>query len=273
MELPALQLASASGNAFAYLWADQAPAGFDGPAWARALCPRGTGLNLDGLFLVEAPEPGRPWRLEHWDADGSASFCGTGTRAALALRGAPLEAEVAVRSNGIEALLRREDGRVGLRLPEGPDFGLRPADLDLDLPWAHGWIGNPQLVVEVPDAAAVVLPSFAPPLRHHPAFPEGANINVVQVLGPGRARIRSWERGVEGETPCCGTGCAVAGAWLAGRGGPLEWELVPSGGEAVRVAVGALDGPRWRDLWLSGPVRRLGSVAPDPVLTPRGTLC
>src|SRR5512141_1537718 len=82
-------IASASGNVFAFAWAGDLPRSFDGPEWARVLCARGTGLGLDGLFRLQAPEPGLPWAMDHWDADGAHSFCSNGSRAALALKGAP----------------------------------------------------------------------------------------------------------------------------------------------------------------------------------------
>lgn len=263
---PVFQIASASGNVFAYLWADAAPPDFDGPRWARALCPRGSGFALDGLFLLERPMEGAPWSMVHWDADGSATFCGNGTRAALAVPGAPQGPRLDATSNGTRVQLRRDGDGAALRLPEGDGFGLQPAALDLQGDWAFGWIGNPQLVIEVADVAAVELSGFAPPLRHHPALAEGANVNILEIQSPGQARIRSWERGVEGETLCCGTGCAVAGAWLAQRTGRRRWILQPAGGEPVVVEVGAMAGSRWHDLWLSGPVRRLGAVTPDPGL-------
>lgn len=249
----AVHLASASGNAFAYLWEDEAGPGFEGAAWARALA--GGPEGLDGAFLVSRAEAGRPWRLAHWDTDGSSTFCGNGTRAALALPGAPPGATVAVHSNGLAVTLRRDAAGTGLRMPEGPGFGLRAAGLDLTAPHGFGWIGNPQLVVACPDVAGLDLAAFAPPLRRHAAFPEGANVSVVQVLEPGLARIRSWERGVEGETLCCGTGCAVAGAWLAERSGVMRWTLLPAGPDPVTVDLDALEDGAWRGLWLSGPVR------------------
>jgi diaminopimelate epimerase len=264
--LPTLQIAAASGNVFGYLWKDDAPPGFDGPHWARTLCPRGKALGLDGIFLVDRPGQPGPWRMQHWDADGSATFCSNGTRAALALAGAPGDGLLPVRSNEVEVLLRRDPSGVGLRMPEGAAFGFLAADLDLPGPWVYGWIGNPQLVVEVVDVEAVPLPSFAPPLRHHPALPTGANVNVIEILAPGRARIRSWERGVEGETLCCGTGCAVAGAWLTDRTGVRAWEFLTAGWDPVAVTAEAVEMGRWKELWLSGKVRRIGSVLPDPTL-------
>ncbi|WP_243302429.1 hypothetical protein [Geothrix oryzisoli] len=209
-----------------------------------------------------------PWILEHWDTDGTKSFCSNGSRAALAIPGAPGEAQVEVLSNGERILLRRRDREVGIRMPEGEGFGLCAVPIATDLPAGFGWIGNPQLVLKVPSVAAVDLPAFAPPLRHHAAIHGGTNVNVVEVIAPGEARIRSWERGVEGETLCCGTGCAVAAAWLAHTGGPSEWCLHTAGGEDVSASLVPEAGGAWRDLWLSGPVRRLGRVQPDPSLQP-----
>lgn len=262
-----LVVASAAGNVFGYLWMDQV-IDCSGEDYAKTLCPKGTGFGLDGLFLMQRPDSG-PWILEHWDSDGAKTFCSNGSRASLAVPGAPDAPLIEVRSNGEHILLRR-DGRdgmnVGIRMPEGEGCGLRPVPMALPQPAGFGWIGNPQLVVRVPSVAAVDLPVFAPPLRHHAAVPGGTNVNVVEVLGPGEARIRSWERGVEGETLCCGTGSAVAAAWLAQTEGVTTWRLRTAGGETVVVDLRLEAHGTWRDLWLSGPVRRLGIVQPDPSL-------
>lgn len=260
-----VHLASASGNVFAYLWADEVPASFDGPAWSRALCPRGTALGLDGIFLLQRPKGG-PWEMEHWDADGAASFCSNGTRAALGLGDAPSERQVDALSNGQSVQLRRQPEGVGLRLPEGEGFGMRPLPaVGLDpAQAAFGFVGNPQLVLRVPAVENVDLAALAPPLRFHGAIPGGTNVNVVEVLAPGRARIRSWERGVEGETLCCGTGCSVTAAWLAATSGETTWRLDTASGDPVTVSLEWTSPGRWTNLWLSGPVRVLGTVELGP---------
>jgi len=263
-------LGSASGNTFAYLWEDEAPEGFDGPAWARALCPRGTALGVDGLFLLARPVPGRPWVLEHWDTDGGRTFCSNGSRGALALPGAPEGPLVAASSSGVAVTLGRREGGFAIRMPQGPGFGFKASPLALTEPHACGWIGNPQLVVEVPKVAEVAFAAFAVPLRFHPGFAGGTNVNLVEVLGPGSARIRSWERGVEAETLCCGTGCGVAGAWLAKRTGVMDWVLVPESGEPVTVSVALGEDGDWTELWLSGGARVLGTFQPSANLTGKG---
>ncbi len=211
---------------------------------------------------MQTPDSG-PWVLEHWDADGSKTFCSNGSRAALGIPGAPKGALIEAISNGEQILLRREGGEVGIRMPEGIGFGLQPVPLATPGPSGFGWIGNPQLVVRVPSVDEVDLQQLAPPLRHHAAFPDGTNVNVVEITAPGLAKIRSWERGVEGETLCCGTGTAVAAAWLAATEGITEWRLHTAGGEIVSVSLTLEPGGTWRDLWLSGRVARLGTVHPD----------
>jgi diaminopimelate epimerase len=257
-----LGLAAASGNRFGYLWADEAK-GCLGETYARVLCPVGTGFGLDGLFLMQTPGTGL-WTLDHWDTDGSKSFCSNGSRAALCLPGAPEGSLIEALSNGEQILLRRVGEEVGIRMPEGAGFGLHDVPMPIKAPAGFGWIGNPQLVVRVPSVASVDLAAFAPPLRHHAALPGGTNVSVVEVLAPGEARIRSWERGVEGETLCCGTGCAVAAAWLAHTEGTSAWRLHTAGGEVVTVTLELDARGAWRELWLTGPVRDLGIVHPEP---------
>ena len=81
-------------------------------------------------------------------------------------------------------------------------------------------MGNPHAVIYVDDVAAFPLEALGPLIEHHPAFPRRVNVHVVEVLGPGEVRMRTWERG-SGITLACGTGaCAVCVAGvLTGRSG------------------------------------------------------
>lgn len=261
-----MQIASASGNVFGYFRAEELPASFEGPRWARVLCPRGTGFGLDGIFTAAKPEPGRPWVLEHWDLDGAYTFCSNGSRAAMGLEMAPAGPVVETISSGCACLLRREEGGIAIRMPEGEGMGLKPLPFPVEFPAGFGFIGNPQLVLRVPSVEEVDLDNLAPPLRHHAALPGGTNVNIVEVLTPGEARIRSWERGVEGETLSCGTGTAVSAAWLAREDGPKRWTFHNASGDPITVDVDWASEGAWRELWLSGPLRMLGNVDLDPSL-------
>jgi diaminopimelate epimerase len=179
-----------------------------------------------------------------------------------------LNTHLQVVSSDVAFELRKTQDGVAVRMPEGEGFGLRDVPIAFETPAAYGWVGNPQLVLEVPSVAAIDLAKLAPPLRRHPAFSGGTNVNVVEVVSPGQARIRSWERGVEGETLCCGTGSAVAAAWLAERTGVGCWTLQTASGEPVTVTLAWAAPGQWKNLWLAGPIRRLGTLELDPSLDP-----
>ena len=72
--------------------------------------------------------------------------------------------------------------------------------------------GVPHAVVMVDDVESVNVEALAPPIRHHDSFINGANVNFVQMTGEDSIRIRTFERGVEGETLSCGTGATASAA-------------------------------------------------------------
>jgi diaminopimelate epimerase len=92
-------------------------------------------------------------------------------------------------------------------------------------------MGNPHLVIFVPDAEQVPLTAIGPELEHSPLFPERCNIEFANVRPDGSIRMRVWERG-SGITLACGTGaCATAvAAALTGRTGRKS-TIVMDGGQ------------------------------------------
>jgi len=91
-------------------------------------------------------------------------------------------------------------------------------------------------------------------LRWHAHFkPKGTNVNFVQVLGPGHIRVRTYERGVEGETLACGTGVtasALIASKLLGFTSPVR--VTVQGGDELQVRFEA-DGDGFKHVRLKGP--------------------
>lgn len=70
-------------------------------------------------------------------------------------------------------------------------------------------MGNPHYVMFVDDVDNYPIDKLGPRIEHHPLFPEGVNVEFVQVVDKNTVKFRVWERG-SGETMACGTGaCAV----------------------------------------------------------------
>jgi len=72
--------------------------------------------------------------------------------------------------------------------------------------------GVPHAVIFTDALDSVDLAVIGPKIRRHETFPKGANVNFVERSGKDSLRVRTFERGVEEETFCCGTGATAAAA-------------------------------------------------------------
>ena len=214
-------------------------------AVARALCDRHRGIGADGLISLLPGVDGADCTMELRNADGSlAEMSGNGIRclAWVARRqGLGGSERLVVDTGGGRRVVTTAFG-AGDTPHASVDMGpvtFDPAEIPLDAPSAfdleatyHGTtyhgdaagIGNPHLVLLVDDVAEARVTQHGPHLEHDDRFPNGANVEFLQVLDPGRLRMRVWERGV-GETLSCGTGVCAASA-VARRRGLVEDRLV-----------------------------------------------
>jgi diaminopimelate epimerase len=234
----------------------------------RRLCERGNGVGADGvLFVGIVPgERGSVVAADYHNADGGrARFCANGTRCAARFASLRLGAgaEMWVRTGwGDVGATVRAGGTVTLRLPEPvvPGETLATFDPGEELVEKSGVavsVGVPHLVVFTSGRTAlegIDLAAVAPPLRRHPALPEGANVHLLAAAPGGGLAIRSWERGVEGETLSCGSGAVAAAVVAAARGFAPPVLLRTRSGWGLEVGF-VLDGGVAREVTLSGDAR------------------
>jgi diaminopimelate epimerase len=251
---------SGSGNDFVFFDARAEPPGDLAEAGRiQRLCSRALGIGADGVVFLLPGEGGdeAAFRMRYHNSDGSlASLCGNAalcsTRLAVELGIAP--------AAGFS--FRTDAGLLSARMRDGvPEIDLQPVtelapEASSLVPRAgeerrigFAVAGVPHVVVEVSDVAQVDLPTRGAELRHDRSLAAGANVNFVSRVGDAVWRMRTFERGVEGETLACGTGAvasaAVLRAWgAAGQattivtrsGRPLDVTLPadPSGHPALR---------------------------------------
>jgi len=216
---------SGAGNDF-LVWEGALEIGGRELAAIRRLCRRGTGVGADGVLFVHRDGPGRV-AADYRNADGSVGrFCGNGTRCAArfaALRGLAPET-MTVRTGWGDVPARVDGARVVLTLPEPVAVGRAVPSLDatgtLEREAFALAVGVPHVVAFLAgtgDLASLDLSRFGPALRRHPDMREGANANLVEVLGTSRLRVRTWERGVEAETLACGSGVVASAVTACAR--------------------------------------------------------
>lgn len=200
------------------------------PEAVRALCDRRLGVGADGVILLDphtAPE-GTHFYFHFWNLDGSRGpMCGNGalcaTRVATLIELAPADAEVRFATQSGVHSGRVIDGRPEIHLPDTvAPRALADARTESAIGEETAWLVHPSvphLVVQVPDVGTVRLESRGPVLRSDPAIgPGGANVNWVSAAEGGTFRMRTWERGVEGETLACGTGAVACALVLEEQG-------------------------------------------------------
>ena len=259
---------SGAGNDF-LVFAGRLEAGPGEAATIRRLCVRGTGAGADGALFVDLlPGDGPPVvAAAYFNRDGGAArFCGNGTRCAarFAFLRLGVGPEMTVRTGwGDVGASVRSGGVVTLRLPGPVAIGATLPTFDagegpVEKSGVAVSVGVPHLVVftsgRIP-LDRIDLPGVAPRLRYHPALPEGANVHFV-ATGPGSAlSIRSWERGVEGETLACGSGAVAAAVVAAGRPGINPPVVLRTRSGADLIVDFALSGGMARDVTLSGDAR------------------
>lgn len=237
------------------------------PDQVKAICDRRSGVGADGLVIL-TPSTSSAVRLTYWNSDGShGALCGNAT-----LCGGRLAVHLEFVPPG-EFCLLTDAGVVRVNSPaQGDQAEINLPDFDLprepsELPMGPGerWmalatVGVPHLVIRVEDVDAVDVTGRGRPLRFDPRVgPAGANVNFVGPGGGGSEPwlIRTYERGVEGETLACGTGTVAAGVALASRGeAKLPLRFQSRGGPALTVRA-TLEDSRATGVWLGGQGRLL----------------
>lgn len=210
------------------------------PEQIKKICDRKVGIGSDGFIKIIKVDGA--WFMDYSNSDGSvAEMCGNGIRVM-----ARYLTDRGYQASGIYAINTR-DGRKFLSVPDEGDISVNMGKvtqvngevsviqnsktfvgLNID-------VGNPHAVVFTDDLETVGVLKKSPTVLPEDAYPEGVNIEFVEIVDNGEIKMRVFERGV-GETQSCGTGtCAVALAATikSKKTLPIKWVINPPGGRLV----------------------------------------
>jgi diaminopimelate epimerase len=224
---------------------------------ARIVCDRHYSVGADGLIVI-VPSRRADFKWRFLNADGSeAEMCGNGSRCAARFAHRKKIAGRKLSFETLAGIIRAEVNAETVKVQLTEATGLRN---EIPIPLGSGSrtghfvnTGVPHVVYLTNRLESEDVAGIGRETRYHRLFrPAGTNVNFVQVLGPHRIAIRTYERGVEGETLACGTG-SVAAALVAGSLGlassPVD--VITRSGEKLRVSFRLEDG-FFSDLHLEG---------------------
>ncbi len=213
--------------------------------FAVKVCRRRHSVGADGLILIETSKSDNAdfsWRF--FNADGSeADMCGNGGRCTARfafIKGIAGEKMSFETGAGI-IKAEMEGAKVKLQLTTPTDLKI---DYSIKLENSEVFVnsvnsGVPHAVLLYDDIEYAPVEELGRVLRYHAAFGEsGTNVDFVKVIDKANLAVRTYERGVEGETLACGTGAAASGIIMKKKGlidSPVN--ISTRGGEILRVYV------------------------------------
>ena len=179
-------------------------------------------VGADGLILIE-PSDRYDFMWRFYNADGSeAEMCGNGGRCAARFAYLNGIAESKMSFDTLAGTMKAEvdeAGKVKLQLTNPTDlkldYPIKLDDKELFVSSVNTGVPHAILLTDHVDLAPVedlgrrfVIIRF---------FPKGTNVDFVEVMDKQNVKIRTYERGVEGETFACGTGAVATGVILKAK--------------------------------------------------------
>lgn len=198
------------------------------------LSERHFGAGSDGMIYI-SPSKVADFKMCIFNADGSeAKMCGNGIRCVgkyVYDKGYTDKTHLKIETlSGIKTLelyvtcrkVKQVSVEMGKTecfedisvLADGKQIGLTPVS-----------VGNPHAVIFVEDVENEPITVTGPIIEHDENFPDGVNVEFVQVVDDNTLRMRVWERG-SGVTMACGTGACASVRAAVKKGYVRENEFV-----------------------------------------------
>ncbi|MGY6562195.1 MAG: diaminopimelate epimerase [Luteibaculaceae bacterium] len=223
-------------------------------AQIRKLCDRKFGIGSDGLIILK-PCTDTDFYMDFYNPDASQSFCGNGSRCAVAAAG-----DFNIISSA-ETTFKAIDGIHTAKIDsEAGWVSVKMKDTAFEYPTGDTLFlhtGSPHHLCFVDDVDAVNIAQEGAAIRYSPKYkPAGTNVNFVAFSDSTTIKVRTYERGVEAETLSCGTGvtaAALGSAIKKNMKAPIRVETL-GGTLEIDFAIN-LEKKSFEEVFLSGPAK------------------
>lgn len=213
------------------------------------LCDRRFGIGADGLILLENHDS-VDFKMVYYNADGNeSSMCGNGGRCLVAFAN---QLGVIKETAHFEAI----DGYHHARISEGL-VKLQMVDVhNIEKHDNHVFLntGSPHHVQFEDAIETFDIETKGAAIRYGaPYHKVGSNVNFVKKMADNAFRVRTYERGVEGETLSCGTGVTAVALGMHYLGETKQNQVtVKTQGGQLQVFFD-VDAGAYKNIWLIGP--------------------
>lgn len=183
---------------------------------AKKICHRQFGVGADGMLVLEKSRIA-DIKMRIFNADGSeAEMCGNGARSVARWLSAKRKAQgaklkIETKAGIIAAQVDGDNVKIKLTDPKGIklDIPIKVNNHSIKVNFID--TGVPHVVIFAEGLEEIDVAILCRAIRYHKHFaPRGTNVNFIEVLNKDSFKIRTYERGVEGETLACGTGCVAS---------------------------------------------------------------
>jgi diaminopimelate epimerase len=216
----------------------------------KRICDRKFGVGADGVMLIEN-HPTLDFNLVYFNADGSPSLCGNGSRAAVKMASALGIANGKAKFNAYDGFHEAQilpNGNVRLKMSDVKEVKKSGQGIFINT-------GSPHFIKWVHDIRDFSVFEVGREIRYSDAFkPDGTNVNFVEQLGKNSIFVRTYERGVENETLSCGTGVTAAALAAVSHLNISPVTVKTLGGELTVEFKVSHDGS-FTDIFLIGPAK------------------
>ena len=171
------------------------------------LCDRHFGIGADGLIILKESN-NCDFEILHYNSNGdSGSLCGNGSRCAVLFaydKGIITRKTIFHAFDGIHNAEILENGLIKMEMKVNSDIVINSYGTWLDT-------GSPHLVIEKNNTDKLDVSNEGRAIRYNDFYEkEGVNVNFIEKISDDQFKIRTYERGVENETPACGTGSTAS---------------------------------------------------------------